>query len=86
MAKILLWMLPVAPMALAYKSGSRGRIFRKEPSLPPLETTKSSVLMSNYGDALPVLYTNDPAAARQWAKRHFVDNRPTVIGWDMEVG
>lgn len=74
------------PLALAYKSKSgwyaSRRVFRKELWIPPLEPTKPS---TKYSDPIPVLYTNDPAAAQQWADAHFLNDLPAVVGWDMEV-
>jgi hypothetical protein len=75
------------PLALVYSLMTQGsrkfRAFSVEQWLPPLPKSQPS---SQYGHAIPVLYTNDPRSASKWIDENLSsDGSPVAVGWDVEV-
>jgi hypothetical protein len=66
----------------APRSNKSYRYFSQEISLPALRRLNPA--SNNYGDSIPVLYTNDPQSASQWMETHFSQNDLTTVGWDVE--
>jgi len=54
--------------------------FSKEQILPPLPKLDPD---TEYGDSIPVMYTNDPSVASAWIEDH-LSEKPIAVGWDVE--